>query len=830
MRVHTDEDMIKEVIWENHQIDEGVRKYREALETKDAFETKGGMRLLQEAMPNMIKGLKAAYKDAEEQLLNAKGNTPNWLFLIGLVKPEQAAVITINKAMAHTQVMKGNRHSQGNSAPMVMTGVAKMIGQGLRQQLMFENWKANEKTKLKEHNANADEDNQYTKSFAELLIARAKGNVTRPKLARWKAKFETYQNIEWGADEVVIGMKMLEILIEANPSIFSYKMVSIKGKKTRLLELTDEAWATIEHCNESASLQNPLLLPTLIPPLEWHYKDGQVIGGYHHIKQPLFTKKLNAHTAADCNAPSQRFLDSINKIQDTAWSINPYIMMVVDMIIGTGKGLGGVPRVCELEAKRLTTEEYEALSKEERKAFLSEQASIREDIASQRGRYSAFVRKVAVARKMLSHERFYFPHFADFRGRLYPMPAELTPQGDQVAKALLHFAEPKELGESGLFWLKVHAANTFGKDKDSLADRVKWVDENLEMLADCCIDPLTNTEWSNADEPLPFLAACRELTSAYELNDPTQYESHIAIAMDGTCNGMQLLSLLGRDNVGAEKTNCRHFDKRFDLYSEVATKVLEICERERGVNEVASEWYNKLHNNPSKARKTVKRAVMTTPYGVTGRGIAEQLVNDRHCNDMGDVSRASASDYMKDCILEAMSAVNGKAVEIMGYFQETAGALAQAQKPLSWYTPMGLKVTQCYYRLADKRVQTVFGTIALWTEDKDMGLDVQKQYQSAAPNVIHSFDAAMLQMTVEKLASKGHTDFAMIHDSYGVHAGAVAELHATLRQAAYEIFSADSMAEFHEYVQAQTEIELPTPPTQGEYDIAEVLNAPYFFS
>ncbi len=830
MREHTQEQLIKEIMWENHQIEEGVRKYREALEDKTLDGTKGGMRLLQEAMPHTVAGIKKAYKEAEATLLSGKaGNQPNWMFLIGMVSAEQAAAITINKVMAHIQTNKGTQGSYGQKQ-MSLTGVAKLVGQALRQQLMFENWKKNEKIKLKEHNETADIDDQYSKSYAEQLIERARGNVTRPKLARWKAKFETYQNIEWGQDEVVIGMKLIEVLISTNPNIFTYKMISIKGKRTRLLEFTDEAWATITQCNDSAELQSPLLLPTLIEPKEWCYEDGKVVGGYHHMQQPLFTKKLSAHTAADVNAPSQRFLESINKVQETAWSINPYILMVVDMIIGTDKALGGVPRMCELQAPKLDKETFEALTKEERTKFLTKQAGIREDIASQRGRHSAFVRKVAIARKMLTHDRFYFPHFADFRGRLYPMPAELAPQGDQVAKGLLQFAEKRELGESGLFWLKVHIANTFGNDKDSLKDRAKWAEDNINMLADCVIDPLNNTEWAGADAPLPFLAAAYDLVNAYELSDPTQYESHIAVAMDGTCNGMQLLSLLGRDNLGAEKTNCRHFNERFDLYSEVATKVIEICKRETTNNATAEEWYKRLHNNPSKARKTVKRAVMTTPYGVTGRGIAQQLVNDRHCNDLGQVSRATASDYMKECILEAMSEVNGKAVEIMGYFQNVAGALASTEQPLSWYTPMGLKVTQAYYKMADKRVQTVFGTVILWAEDHEMGLDSQKQFQSAAPNVIHSFDAAMLQLTVENLAKKGHTDFAMIHDSYGMHAGSIAELHATLREAAYEIFSTDNLAEFHEYTQAQTDTVLPTLPTQGDYDIAEILRAPYFFS
>ena len=823
MKQHSDEDLIKEVLWENHQIKEGVRKYQKSLEDKAAGETKGGMKLMQSAIPNTIEGIGKAYKDAETILMSGKaGNTPNWLFLIGMVKAEQAAVIVTSQAL---------KHSTSPDNMLTLTTLANNVGIALRQQLMFENWKKNEKAKVKEHNSACENDeDKYSKSFAEILIDRAKGNVTRQKLARWKSKFDTYTNIEWGSDQVVIGMKLIEIMVDANPEVFTYKMVTIKGKKQRLLNITETAWLQLQSLNAAAELDTPALLPTLIEPLEWHYKDGQLHGGYHHIKQPLFSQRISKHTAADPNATSQRFLDAVNTVQKTAWAINPYMCMVIDMIVGTKKALGGVPDVCTLEAPHMESDDYNALTPEDRKAYHKERAGILEEIASQRGRHGAFARKLVIARKLLTHEKFYFPHFCDFRGRLYPMPQELTPQGDQVAKSLLCFADGKPLGKTGLYWLKVHAANTYGKDRLTLEERVAWTEANLDNMAESSIDPLNHTFWTKADEPLTFLAAAKELTDAYDIAQPCNYVSRIPVAMDGTCNGIQLLSLLGRDVVGAEKTNCRAIDRRFDLYSEVAAKVVEICGRERLTSATAEEWYTRLYNSPSTARKTVKRAVMTTPYGVTGRGIAKQLIGDRHCNDLGDVSRLTASDYMKDCILEAMAEVNGKAVEIMGYLQDTSAALSQQQLPLAWYTPMGLKVTQAYYKQADKRIQTVFGTVVLWAEDKAMGLDHQKQYQSAAPNVIHSFDAAMLQLTVEKLALMGHRDFAMIHDSYGMHASEIELLHDVLRQAAFEIFSQDNLAEFHAYVQAQTEVPLRKPPVHGDYVMSEITHAPYFFS
>ena len=45
------------------------------------------------------------------------------------------------------------------------------------------------------------------------------------------------------------------------------------------------------------------------------------------------------------------------------------------------------------------------------------------------------------------------------------------------------------------------------------------------------------------------------------------------------------------------------------------------------------------------------------------------------------------------------------------------------------------------------------------------------QALASAPNIIHSFDAAHLSMTVNAGAERGISAWAMIHDSFATHAG-----------------------------------------------------------
>src|SRR5690606_34581180 len=138
-----------------------------------------------------------------------------------------------------------------------------------------------------------------------------------------------------------------------------------------------------------------------------------------------------------------------------------------------------------------------------------------------------------VAKKFVEYDAIYFPHNLDFRGRAYPLPPLLSPQGDDQAKSLLTFSRGEPLGDDGAFWLAVHLANTFGVDKVSFEDRVAWVEEHEEQILDSALSPLDGQRfWTDADSPWCALAACFEwLGYKYHGKD---YVSHLPIALDGS--------------------------------------------------------------------------------------------------------------------------------------------------------------------------------------------------------------------------------------------------------------------------------------------------------
>jgi DNA-directed RNA polymerase len=86
-----------------------------------------------------------------------------------------------------------------------------------------------------------------------------------------------------------------------------------------------------------------------------------------------------------------------------------------------------------------------------------------------------------IARELQGSE-VYHPVYLDFRGRLYYRGTP-NPQGADLARAVLHFHNKKALGKRGVFWLKVHIANSLGYDKVSPQERAEYVDTIWNRLA-----------------------------------------------------------------------------------------------------------------------------------------------------------------------------------------------------------------------------------------------------------------------------------------------------------------------------------------------------------
>lgn len=563
-------------------------------------------------------------------------------------------------------------------------------------------------------------------------------------------------------------------------------------------------------------------------------------GGYLGIRSKVIKTVNNPHSEALARPLEGAALDALNWTQKTRWRINRAVLDAALAIKEEGFGVEGLPAAGDIPLPaRLAAEVFESLTPEEKKKHLKDVENLRNRNAARAGQRAAIYRKLALAKDMASFPALWFPHFLDFRGRLYPLPQDLHTQGDTLTKGLLEFAEPVPLGDNGQWWVYVATANAFGKDKLPLQERADWTESNLGTIIATARDPLAFVDfWENLDaqgrpegSPWEALALCFEVAAIGQWiaagNDASTFESHAPIRLDATCSGIQHLSALMRDELSAKAVNVLPTGKREDIYGDVSKVASAACALDAAAgNPLALTWLGKI------GRSTVKRAVMTTPYGVTERGIVDQAINDGFCNHFpSGKERYAGAEYLKDKIVGALDANIGQPRRAMQYFQEVARFLGEHDIPLQWTTPAGFTVRQAYFRLGETRVETLIGKVTLRPEKPEAGLVLQKQTAAAAPNVVHSFDAAHLCLTAVAMKREGVRDLAFVHDSFGTHAGNTDTLSRVLREEFVAMYSKPALEQWRESVVAHTgRDDIPAIPELGTLDVGAVLSSEFFFS
>ena len=70
------------------------------------------------------------------------------------------------------------------------------------------------------------------------------------------------------------------------------------------------------------------------------------------------------------------------------------------------------------------------------------------DYESAVGKYRYVKLAVNIAEQYIG-KTIYFPHSFDFRGRIYPLPIGLSPQGSDAIKALLLYSNKENMTKSG---------------------------------------------------------------------------------------------------------------------------------------------------------------------------------------------------------------------------------------------------------------------------------------------------------------------------------------------------------------------------------------------
>lgn len=617
-------------------------------------------------------------------------------------------------------------------------------------------------------------------------------------------------------------------------------------KEVLSVDFTPEAERLMSKVNDLVEINSPMHAPCIEQPKDWvAFNDGgwhtnemrQVMPFCVNIRRVRNIDLLDRIKKSDL---TQHVLPAINQLQRVRWAINTGMLNTLRDLSRSSmdleealqeKGPDAPERPDWLlpqgDEKQVMTEEQEAEFKQWKRSM----ARWHTERKLRGQRWGRFRMATMVADKFKGYEAIYFVYQADFRGRLYAQTVGVNPQGSDMQKALLHFADGKALDTpDAVRWFKINGANRYGKDKVTFEERVKWVDDNDKFLLGFADDPVGNNEWTEADQPLQFLAWAKEY--AAWRRDPN-FVSRIPVGLDGSCNGLQHFSAMLRDGVGGKATNLLAATKPNDIYAQVA----QVTQAKLSALNLDSlperdQLFTKLWLQHGMNRTLVKRSVMTLPYGSTRFSCAEFIVQDylRHglATEFEPGQYQSAANYLSHVVWESIGEVVVAASNAMAWLQKSARTLINnGHQQIEWTTPSGFPVTQVYNEREEIRINAkLFGGCRLWVHKPIDEPKLSGHKNGLAPNFVHSMDASHLMLTVNACQDAQINSLAMIHDDYGTHAADTQKLYETIRSTFVEMYEKhDPIMDFF-----HNNSSLPTPPARGGLQLRSVLESPFFFA
>ena len=469
--------------------------------------------------------------------------------------------------------------------------------------------------------------------------------------------------------------------------------------------------------------------------------------------------------------------------------------------------------------------------------------------------------------------KFWQYMFYDSRGRLYSSAAYFMHQGSKLSKSLFTYSHEREITKEGWFWLMVHLANTYGFDKATIDNRAEFAEANLKEWMLIAANPIRNKKWQHVDDPFNFLAAILVVKEAIDSGDKYSYKTGLPIAWDATCSGLQILSLLSRDEKSGKECNLADTEVRGDYYKMIANKVWEECvytdeefesyhdtlvkftegidetnrqiklakgkKEKKAAIEVRKKYtvdneeiIDKLsrvfwgrEDIAATARNLAKRPCMTFFYSCGARTMSKALYKDHKSNKLYAGIKPFLCYWLCSRIYDACETEMPIASQFMKLMIEVGKSEYEKGKDLTLEMPFTkfllmqryrdniVKLVKVKYKnKKDLRLRVIIG--------KGKRLDYRKIINASSPNWVHGLDG---QVVMHVLL---HADYIVtsIHDSFSTHPSDAGKLYEDTRRSLHSVLYRDLIYDMLKQKEYEWNGQL------GDLDSDELLDNQYCFS
>lgn len=767
---------------------------------------------------------------------------------------------------------------------VALQSVAVHIGKRIEDEVRF--------TKFKETSS---------RMYARALEKAKAGTSYHRKKATMSGYERRFGGEEWTSwpeqDCLHVGSLLIDFILQTE-LVELGERITARNNTVKVLLPSTKLSQWIEATNSREEILHPAHMPMVVKPLDWTdpFNGGYLTFDAQGRNALVKTGNTNYLTElADHTEEMPAIYEGVNALQSTRWAINTRVLDTINELWERGLPIGKLPDredigYCpcpkcgqSIQLPRLNTrgttehgcfEDEEVLREWKMKAYELHSANV-----SSRSKRLHLLKTKGIAETYAKCEAIYFPYQLDFRGRIYAIPA-FNPQGNDVTKGLLHFADAKPINDGvAAGWLAIHGANVFGYDKASLEDRIEWVEERTDAIVACAQDPISNRMWCDADKPFQFLAFCFEWAGFMEQG--YGFESRLAVALDGSCSGIQHFSAMLRDEEGGRAVNLLPAETPEDIYKRVCDRA--IGKLKKLVDELSSTIAQAIASTPTSSpeeesnnysfntvaiaeqakatgwtdgliaamwlcldpnRKTTKRQVMTLPYGATPYSCREYThewyrdqINANSGKCFPKEVEFKAVILLSDLIWESITEVVIGARTAMDWLQRCAKVVAAEELPVYWTTPIGFRVMQSYKNHSSRRVKTKLGdaVVKLSLQEEKNTIDKRRMQNAISPNFVHSMDATHLVMSVVYAKENGIDSFALIHDSFGTHAADTQLFSACIRNAFVDLYTeVDVLEDFRQQIIRQVGEEdmskIPPVPSKGHLDLELIKQSDFAFA
>lgn len=639
---------------------------------------------------------------------------------------------------------------------------------------------------------------------ANLFIHAHKGYLYKVQRFRAAMRHNEVEISSWTpAVKHLVGGWLLDRLCHATGWVTCRTVPDGPKKQRRIVNYSPEFLRAKEALLAQAEGFAACMWPMLCEPNDWTSENK---GGYLTNELRKLNKMIRTHTPSGKRCRIERESEALlmlNRLQKVPYKINSKVLALANFCqehrISVGKF-----RAEEPMPPPPKPEPWESASLDARTAYKRARTEIEDANAALAQKNYRTTEALYVANKYKDEAEWWVPWSFDFRGRVYPITTSLSPQGTDFDKSLVYFAEEGPVNE---WWLSFQVATCWGLDKAPMQDRIDWARNNHDFISRVAASPTkTINEWSKAEEPWCFIAAAIEF---YEcVITKTKKTSGLPVSVDATCSGLQHLSALALDKTAAEMVNVIPTPKPSDGYAIVAQKS----------KEVLPEHLHALIN-----RKTCKRTVMTTPYGVT-----ENSARDYIRQELKDVplERGELQAIVKAIYRYAVREVFAGPCASMLFIQKSAGEVIKSgQTTVTWMTPSGFPVVQEYRKNDCETVNTKLLGQRLRTDllkpFEERQIDLKKSKTAAAPNLVHSLDAALLH----KVFANWDKPFTVIHDCVLGRSCDMDDMGTAIRDQFVEIYKHPVLKDWAD----QIGVEFDEGVMKNTLNINDVQTSAYFF-